>query len=41
VHSITVNSNSTGISIQNAGSGGSQNMPPGLIGNIVIYAGAA
>lgn len=36
---VSVVGNGTGISIQTAGAGGSQNMPPGIIWNVAIYAG--
>ena len=37
---ISLSGAATGITIQASGAGGSQNMPPAIIGNIVIYAGA-
>ena len=38
-HSVGVGGTATGISIQNAGAGGSANMPPALICNYALFAG--
>lgn len=39
-HTVTVNSNTTGITIANSGAGGSQNMPPAIVLNYIIFADA-
>jgi len=38
---ISIVASGTGISVQANGAGSSQNVPPGVIGNIVVYAGVA
>jgi len=40
-HTITISAASTGVSVQSSGAGSSQNMPPVLVMNAIIYAGGA